>query len=500
MVRANELTATEALSLMRTGKLSVEEMAQACLARIRERDPTVRGWVYLDPDLVLRNARELDKREIKGPLHGVPIAVKDVIMTADMPTQHNSPLYKESFPTVDAGCIKTLRAAGALIFGKTDTTEFAAVTRGGTARHPLDASRTPGGSSSGSAAVVADMQAPIGSRHADCRLDDPSRFVLRHLRNETDLGRDQPRRAQDVGAEPRHARPFRPFGGRSRSARRRLRPRGPDSRCALRFARRPHRRLPLAGLGEDGTGDARRIRAWGRPAQGSRRRGRRLLELPPAFSSLADHQTTVMFGEARASFLSEIRAQPELLHEDLTAMARNSKGITRAALIAAYDAAAQCRMAFDEIAAGFDAVLTPSARGEAPVGNDDGRCGRQRECGPCCMFPSFRSRASPARIGLPVGLSLISPRYTDRRLLSVAKEIGPIFGAQARPKSSAAAGPSATAGGSLRRPRARNASSDSIGRSRNSAGPIRTDPMKDLERHANWMSGRGPRGDQPARE
>jgi NCS1 family nucleobase:cation symporter-1 len=147
---------------MRMDKLSVEEMAQACLARIRERDPTVRGWVHLDPDLVLRNARELDKREVKGPLHGVPIAVKDVIMTADMPTQHNSPLYKASFPTVDAGCIKTLRAAGALIFGKTDTTEFAAVTRGGTARHPFDASRTPGGSSSGSAAVVADMQAPIG--------------------------------------------------------------------------------------------------------------------------------------------------------------------------------------------------------------------------------------------------------------------------------------------------------------------------------------------------
>src|SRR3984957_12233031 len=162
MVRANELTATEALSLMRTGKLSVEEMAQACLARIRERDPTARGRVYLDHDFVLRNARELDKREIKGPLHGVPIAVKDVRMTADMPTQHNSPLYKDSFPTVDAGCIKTLRAAGALIFGKTDTTEFASVTRGGTARHPLDPSRTPGGSSSGSAAVVGDSQDPNG--------------------------------------------------------------------------------------------------------------------------------------------------------------------------------------------------------------------------------------------------------------------------------------------------------------------------------------------------
>jgi hypothetical protein len=105
MVRANELTATQALGLTRAGLLSVEEMAQACLARIRERDPVVRGWVHLDPDLIQRNARELDKREVKGPLHGIPIAVKDVIMTADMPTEHNSPLYKGSFATVDAGCM-----------------------------------------------------------------------------------------------------------------------------------------------------------------------------------------------------------------------------------------------------------------------------------------------------------------------------------------------------------------------------------------------------------
>jgi len=161
MVRANELTATHALRLMRTGDLSVEALAQACLERIRERDAAVRGWAHLDPELVLRNARELDKREVKGPLHGIPIAVKDVILTEDMPTEYNSPLYKGSFPTVDASCVKTLRAAGALIFGKTDTTEFASVTRGGTARNPLDPSRTPGGSSSGSAAVVADFQATI---------------------------------------------------------------------------------------------------------------------------------------------------------------------------------------------------------------------------------------------------------------------------------------------------------------------------------------------------
>jgi amidase len=425
MVRANELTATEALSLMRTEKLSVEEMAQACLARIRERDPTVRGWVYLDPDLVLRNARELDKREIKGPLHGVPIAVKDVIMTADMPTQHNSPLYKESFPTVDAGCIKTLRAAGALIFGKTDTTEFAAVTRGGTARNPFDASRTPGGSSSGSAAVVADMQAPIGlgTQTAGSTIRPGSfcgiyamkptwgainREGLKMLSLSLDTLGLFARSADDLDLL---ADVFA------------LEDRIPAAPFTLRGARIATCRSPVWDNTEPATRDA-----FERGINLLKKAGAEVtsLELPPPFSSLPDHQTTVMFGEARASFLSEIRAQPELLHEDLSAMARNDKAITRAALVAAYDAAAQCRTAFDEIAARYDAVLAPSARGEAPVGTVTGDASVNGMWTllhvPVISVPGF---AGPN--GLPVGLSLISPRYTDRRLLSVAKGIGSIF-------------------------------------------------------------------------
>jgi amidase len=428
MARANELTATEALSLMRTGKLSVEEMAQACLARIRERDLTVRGWVYLDPDLVLRNARELDQREVKGSLHGVPIAVKDVIMTADMPTQHNSPLYKDSFPTVDAGCIKTLRAAGALIFGKTDTTEFAAVTRGGAARHPFDASRTPGGSSSGSAAVVADMQAPIalGTQTAGSTIR-PGSFCGIYAMKPT------------WGAISREglkmlALSLDTLGLFARSAEDldlladvfALEDRIPAAPFDLRSARIAACRSPAWGNTEPATRDA-----FERGVGLLKKAGAEvtLLELPSAFSLLADHQTTVMFGEARASFLSEIRAQPELLHQDLSAMARNDKGITRAALVAAYDAAAQCRMAFDEIAAGYDAVLAPSARGEAPVGTVTGDASVNGMWTllhvPVISVPGF---AGPN--GLPVGLSLISPRYTDRRLISVAKEIGPIFGAE----------------------------------------------------------------------
>jgi amidase len=428
MVRANELTATRALELMRAGELSVEEMAQACLARIRERDPFVRGWVYLDPELVLRNARELDKREVKGPLHGIPIAVKDVIMTADMPTEHNSPLYKGSFPTLDAGCIKTLRAAGALIFGKTDTTEFASVTRGGTARHPLDRNRTPGGSSSGSAAVVGDNQVPIGlgTQTAGSTIRPGSfcgiyamkptwgainREGLKMLALSLDTLGLFARSAEDLDLL---ADVFA------------LEDRAPVAPFTLRGARIAACQSPAWDKTEPATRDAfergiRLLREAGAEVEP--------LELPPAFSSLPDCHAIVMAGEAQVSFLSEIRAQPELLHADLTAMAENSKGITKAALVAAYDSAAQCRIAFDEIAAGYDAVLTPSARGEAPVGTTTGDAAVNAMWTllhvPVISVPGFTGSS-----GLPVGLSLTSPRFTDRHLLGVAKEIGPLFGAR----------------------------------------------------------------------
>ena len=428
MVRANELTATRALELMRAGELSVEEMAQACLARIRERDPFVRGWVYLDPELVLRNARELDKREVKGPLHGIPIAVKDVIMTADMPTEHNSPLYKGSFPTLDAGCIKTLRAAGALIFGKTDTTEFASVTRGGTARHPLDRNRTPGGSSSGSAAVVGDNQVPIGlgTQTAGSTIRPGSfcgiyamkptwgainREGLKMLALSLDTLGLFARSAEDLDLI---ADVFA------------LEDRTPVMPFTLRGARIAACRSPAWDKTEPATREA-----FERGISLLREAGAEVepLDLPPAFSSLPENHATVMAGEAQVSFLSEIRAQPELLHEDLTAMANNSKGVTKAALVAAYDAAAQCRIAFDEIAAGFDAVLTPSARGEAPVGTITGDAAVNAMWTllhvPVISVPGFTGPS-----GLPVGLSLTSPRYTDRRLLQVAKEIGPLFAAR----------------------------------------------------------------------
>ena len=148
------LTATQAAERIRDGKLTSEALVRSCLERIRVRDPDVRAWAHLDPKLAIAQARELDKRPIDGPLHGLPFGVKDMIDTGDQPTSYNSPLYQGHRPAKDAGCVAVVRCNGALILGKTDTVEFASGERKPLTRNPWNFAHTPGGSSSN--AAVAD--------------------------------------------------------------------------------------------------------------------------------------------------------------------------------------------------------------------------------------------------------------------------------------------------------------------------------------------------------
>jgi Asp-tRNA(Asn)/Glu-tRNA(Gln) amidotransferase A subunit family amidase len=152
----NRLTATEAARAIAAGRLSPAELMEACLARAAARDGAVRAFVHLDPALARRSAA--DARP--GPLHGIPIAVKDVIDTADMPAGYGSPIWAGHRPRGDAASVAAARAAGAVVMGKTVTTEFATRHPGATA-NPHNLAHTPGGSSSGSAAAVADFMAPL---------------------------------------------------------------------------------------------------------------------------------------------------------------------------------------------------------------------------------------------------------------------------------------------------------------------------------------------------
>jgi Asp-tRNA(Asn)/Glu-tRNA(Gln) amidotransferase A subunit family amidase len=158
------VSASEAAGWIRDGRISSAELVEACLARIREVDPKVQAWAFLDPELALAQAKAADEFRLSGraigPLHGVPVGLKDIIDTADMPTENGSVLHKGRTPSRDAAVVSRLREAGAIIMGKTVTTEFATRTPGKT-RNPHDPAHTPGGSSSGSAAAVAAGMVPL---------------------------------------------------------------------------------------------------------------------------------------------------------------------------------------------------------------------------------------------------------------------------------------------------------------------------------------------------
>ncbi len=158
------LGAAAAASALAEGRISSEELVAACLARVEADEERVRAWAFIDPEHALRQARFADSRRREGkalgPLHGLPVGVKDIIDTADMPTENGTVLHAGRAPSADAALVSMLRAAGAIIMGKTVTTELATYSPGKT-RNPHNPEHTPGGSSSGSAAAVAARMVPL---------------------------------------------------------------------------------------------------------------------------------------------------------------------------------------------------------------------------------------------------------------------------------------------------------------------------------------------------
>jgi Asp-tRNA(Asn)/Glu-tRNA(Gln) amidotransferase A subunit family amidase len=153
------LSASEAAAAIEAGTLTSEKLVRDCLDRIAEREAAVKAWAFLDPERAIAQAKAADAAK-GGVLRGIPVGIKDIIDTHDMPTGHNSPIFEGKVPFGDAACVALCRTANAVIMGKTVTTEFANRHPGATT-NPHNAAHTPGGSSSGSAAAVADGQVPL---------------------------------------------------------------------------------------------------------------------------------------------------------------------------------------------------------------------------------------------------------------------------------------------------------------------------------------------------
>ena len=164
MQNPSELSATAASAELAAGRLTSEKLVAACIARIRARDPEVLAWAHFEPERALADARASDAARRNGvrpgPLAGIPVGIKDIIETADYPTENGSQIFAGRRSVKDASVVSQLRAAGAIILGKTVTTELAFFGPGKT-KNPRNPAHTPGGSSSGSAAAVADNQVPL---------------------------------------------------------------------------------------------------------------------------------------------------------------------------------------------------------------------------------------------------------------------------------------------------------------------------------------------------
>ena len=158
----NGLTASEAAAKIEQKEITSEELVRDCLDRIEARDTFVQAWDFIDPNYALEQAKALDAEARRGPLHGVPVAIKDIFDTKDMPTAHGFSPYKGAASSGDSTCVSQLRDAGMVVLGKSVTTEFACPSPRKTV-NPHDFSRTPGVSSSGSAAAVADFMVPLAN-------------------------------------------------------------------------------------------------------------------------------------------------------------------------------------------------------------------------------------------------------------------------------------------------------------------------------------------------
>jgi Asp-tRNA(Asn)/Glu-tRNA(Gln) amidotransferase A subunit family amidase len=414
-----DLTAAEAGRAMAQGRLSVEAYARACLARIALREPEVAAWSYLDPEPIIAQARALDAAGPTGPLHGLPIGIKDVILTRDMPTQYNSPIYEGFAPAVDAACVQTLRAAGALIFGKTQTVEFASTGRPAQTRNPRNLAHTPGGSSSGSAAAVADRHVPLalGTQTGGSMIRPASFCGVWALKPTWNI-------VSTEGAK-RFSTTLDTLGWFGRAAEDLallydvLDPEPAPTAAAFELsgARIAFCRTPVWDSAEAATRDAmaaaeQRLRAAGARVE--------RLELPAPFDRLNALQDIVMRGEGRSAFLSDYRTDAARLHPSIRGHVENANGYSRAMLCEAYDVAAECRAAFDAMAGAFDAVITPSTVGTAPEGLAQTGALTFNAMWTLLHTPCVNVPAFACADGMPVGLTVTGPRFADRKVMAVA--------------------------------------------------------------------------------
>jgi Asp-tRNA(Asn)/Glu-tRNA(Gln) amidotransferase A subunit family amidase len=421
----NRHSATELVALRSSGKVTCEQIARDCLARAKERDAVVKAWAFIDPELILRRAQELDARTKHGPLQGVPVGVKDVIETTDMPTQMGSRIYRGFRTAGDASCVALLRAAGALIFGKTVTCEFAGPAASVTT-NPHNAARTPGGSSSGSGAAVADYMVPFGfGTQTGGSVQRPSSFCG-IVGYKPSFGLVNPQ-----GIKPA-AESLDTVGLMVRTI-----------EDAALFMNVLTGGAPVEWL--DGSESIRiavcRTHVWEAADQDCRAAiedtARRLekagfiisdVELPSPCEELFATREIINDYERARAMAWEWAAHRADISEPLAKAIQNGLTMPRERYIEALERVALCRRRVAALFDNVDVLLTPAAKGEAPIGLVNTGDHRFQSIWTQLYLPAITLPTHAGSHGMPIGIQFVAPLYGDNRLLAMAQRIFSLLG------------------------------------------------------------------------
>jgi len=412
-----ELSAREIARKVSGGELSAEAVTRSVLDRIAEREAAIQAWQYLDPERAIAEARAIDRAPSRGVLAGVPVGIKDVIDTADMPTTYGSAVYKDFRPRADASCVALMRAAGAVGLGKTVSTEFAILSPGKT-RNPHNGAHTPGGSSSGSAAAVGAETIPLafGTQTSGSTIRPASfcgvvgykptfgiidRTGVKTLASNLDTVGLFARNVPDIA-----------FFASALAGRDNLRL-GDD-------IAKP--RVGLFRTAQWARAEPATVSAVSRAVKALEKRGVAVRELavPAPFDAILDHHDKIM-GRDMVLALAHERLR---CRDTITAKTRDYLDAHAGIGVAEYDNARAGVQAlhnafatlFDEV----DVLLTPSAVGEAPEGLDSTGDPTFNRGWTLLHVPCVTVPAGTGPKGLPVGVQIVGPLNQDARVLSAA--------------------------------------------------------------------------------
>lgn len=424
------LSASRAAAMISARRLSSLQLVESCLDRIALREPMRRAWSHLDAEGARAQAHTRDASTLFGPLHGIPVAIKDVIDVSGMPTGMGSPIYEGYRPFADAACVATLRAAGAIILGKTVTAEFAGVFPGPTT-HPLASDRTPGGSSSGSAAAVAERMVPVAlGTQTGGSIIRPAAFcgIIGFKPSFGTINRAGLKLAAEgldtIGLMARDIDDIELVWNvlvdrASTSAA------SPDVPSRLLLFRSHHWSRASADTVAAVENTARRLQSKGAVIDE--------LPVPSDFAELSKARVIINGYERARALAWEFNRYPDRFSPAMSRVLTDGWSVSYEGYLSAIRTAERWRSWFADVTERYDAVLTAAVNGEAPEGLDSTGDASFQEIWTILHVPSITLPAATGRMGLPIGVQFVGRHLADAALLRLAKWV--IQGSAAAPTS-----------------------------------------------------------------